>query len=1334
MDGLSTPVAVGKGANSTVSMGDIPTQQWQANVYTRTFIDDNKDGVYQPSELGIPLATVSVRYRDGSLANNLLTDFTGAANFNETFPLFNWYTVETDPTRYKTTGIHTVYDAGGPADGTTCGGNNPLCGSSAIGKFLANTYDPNPLPPDLSVPGAAYCNDADCTGISIANGAVPSSLSNHSTGRIDPPWVFSEGWQGFSGQNNFIEFGKTPYAPTENGGITGHVIYASTRPFDDPMMLVQTQWEPLVPHVTINLYQEGFAADGVTPTLKLVDSTKTSSWDDWAQGFRSDGKPNINCPGQSTTDLFFYTLFNQPNYLDLYNSYYTGSTVTPLPYNSQYKCYDGMHNWNQIQPAPYDGAYAFPSVISLDPTTGKPTGTGSINGMPGSIAGSNCTICIANPDSSDPYRFGTAMLPPGKYVVEVVPPPGYELVKEEDKNILIGDNFIAPVTQEFGALGNIFILPDQASVAAYNNAGPGYNANNQQNPTQGLGTVPRTGTVPAYPFEPVWPCVGQLHTVPDYMSIFPAAHEVAAFAGATRPLCDRKEVVVDNQRGSIAKFYIFTSTHIAAKYTGTITDDFTSEFDPFAPVFGEKFSPPNMPVSVRDWAGNETSRVYSDQWGSFNGLTYSTWEVNPPNPTGYSPTMMVTCMNDSGPITGANGSAALDPLFNPLYSQFCYELPFMPGQTQYLDTPVVPTAGFVGAGYNNPDCAYPTLTPAVSEVDGDAVGPWVSAPGNTITITALGDQAVNNYGYSGPSATATPFNQQTITRHYGFGSQCTTPIAGNATCNTASTVTIGGKTAGIVNWTDTSIVATVPNDVPQCALQQEVQYGGPTGSTGFPLARCGELVITAGNGLQSVDAVTVTVGGKKPIHVSASASVQAAIDAATPGDLLIIDPTCSTATGAVDCTTANVTRSLSAHNELLVMWKPVRLQGVGAASSILNAITHPSGQLKMDTWRRSINCLFGLALSGQPYSTTAPFDPTGTYSCPTTLSGGIGPDGYVWNYKSGGPNFPTMVVDRIPLEGILGWDATVNGNLAEQLQEPSLMGAYEGAGVTVLSKGVNIPQGSTDVFGSGAEAAFPTGTQLLTSGNCGSGAPGSRGYVPNLFPSNFQCNPSSIDGLSVTNSSQGGGGIFVHAWGHNLQIANNRVSNNTGTLSGGISVGQGEAPEAYLNGTTNDSDPGSCLSGSGLPLNTQLPYCLNVHVNMHNNLITYNSSTGDELFTGTPAGAGGVSICTGADYYKFNYNWICGNLSTGDGGGLGHIGFSWNGDIEHNSFVFNQSTNPSIQSNGGGLIIMGSAPDGQTTVNGVTAECGIGDGPGLRTWPERWDWSGPGHQCQSVCR
>ena len=73
-------------------------------------------------------------------------------------------------------------------------------------------------------------------------------------------------------------------------------------------------------------------------------------------------------------------------------------------------------------------------------------------------------------------------------------------------------------------------------------------------------------------------------------------------------------------------------------------------------------------------------------------------------------------------------------------------------------------------------------------------------------------------------------------------------------------------------------------------------------------------------------------------------------------------------------------------------------------------------------------------------------------------------------------------VDRLPLEGMVGWDTTVNGNLAQMLQEPTLMGAYEGAGITVLGKGVNVPaNGTSSYYGSGAEATFPTGTLNLTA-------------------------------------------------------------------------------------------------------------------------------------------------------------------------------------------------------------------------------------------------------------
>jgi hypothetical protein len=147
------------------------------------------------------------------------------------------------------------------------------------------------------------------------------------------------------------------------------------------------------------------------------------------------------------------------------------------------------------------------------------------------------------------------MLPTGKYVVEVVPPQGYEIVKEEDKNILIGDNFIAPVTQEFGGLSDIFIIPDQAQV------GSAYNPYNAQDSTQSLGAQPNNGIVPGFTPEPTWPCVGQSRVVPDYISLFPQSQQVAPFAGATRNLCDRKEVTLTDQAGAIAKFYVYTSTH-----------------------------------------------------------------------------------------------------------------------------------------------------------------------------------------------------------------------------------------------------------------------------------------------------------------------------------------------------------------------------------------------------------------------------------------------------------------------------------------------------------------------------------------------------------------------------------------------------------------------------------------------------------------------------------------------------------------------------------------------------------------------------------------------------
>jgi hypothetical protein len=1471
LDGLVGTVEIGNGSTAK----KFPVTQWRTNLYTRTYIDTNNNGVSDDADAGLALVNTNIRYRDGSIGFFNNTDLNGYAGFNEVFPFMNWLVVDTTQTRFKSTWTHVVYDAGGPVDCTT---DTTILGSAALppctttAAGLANTDVRVPLPTDLRVPGGKYCDNADCSA-ALSGG---DALGGKSTGALFPPQAFSNsvGWQGLLGQNTFIEFGVKPFVPGENGGIHGQVVYASTRPFDDPMLLLQLSWEPGIPHATVNLYSKTVDAQG-NEKLQLVDTTTTASWDDWAQGFRTaslttgtattgtrgalactatapctctvaspcDGVlvtagtasnagyvPNMNCPGQSADSPFFATLKNSKQWLDTKDPATHGSTHS-LAYASQFKCYDGWSQLNQAQPAPYDGFYAFPSILAIDPATGKPSR-------------SNCHVsttaepwgCTVNPDTTDPIRAGTPMLPAGDYVVEVIPPTGYEMVKEEDKNILMGDVYVAPATQQFAGFGNIFIMPDQAQVGSlYNASNPG-----NLNTTNSIGSVtfPRhegdTGSVEAF-----WPCVGALRQVPDYNSEFPGAAQAAPFAGAMRRLCDRKLVTIDDQGSTLAKFYLFSSTHIAGHFTGTITNDFASEFDPFSPQFGEKFGPPNLPVGLRDFNGNEVARVYSDQWGIYNGLYFSTWSPNPPNPTGYAPQMSIACMNDPGPIM-VNNVSQTDPSYNPAYSNFCYEQPFMPGETTYMDTPVIPTQAFAD-GYNLPDTEYPDLTPAIKTVvNTDSAmpqGPWVrpgstsasaaasfniqgvnrcqapgrngqsrcanpssltfpngtvtctytgisgpdcsgtgSAPTNQnlafadyirshivalmgagytasgvqanvivtapaagpsyngttvvadaanlnrptapvvladgsdsasaslgLTITALGDKAVQNPHFAGPNATTAPYNQKTITRHYGFGS------GGSAVLVAPDGTTTRNLQVGNGNWSDLAIRATVPGNLPSafdCKVQQ----------AHAPNVKCGQLVITrADNGKRSIDAITVTIGGSKPWVVTEQgvtdpdggiakvkdfgkalgrmnlvfgatnqSPIQVAVDSAAPGDLILVQP--------------------GSYRENLIMWKPVRLQGVGASAVSINADAHPAGH--MDEWRRQMVCVFGLTLQGIPNlgNSQLAFDPSGQYTCPDEM------------FLKG---------DRIPFEAITGWQAAGNGNLAQVLQEPTLLGAYEGAGITVVGRGIREPAGSTDFWGNDptAAGAFPDGAVYLSNRGIDCAVPGSPLVDGTDYgTSNYRCSPSSIDGLAVLNSSQGGGGVFVHGWAHNLDIANTRISANHGTLAGAINLGNGETPPVFVNdGTTCNTGVAPqplCPPLNGTPSGATIPFGFNTNVRIHNNMLWNNASIGDALFTGTPAGAGGVTVSAGGDSYSIDHNWIAGNLTTGDGGGIQSLGVTFNGTIANNVILFNQSTNPTLPTNGGGIVVQGANEPRTfqgTECGGATDfDCppGLGDGVG----------------------
>jgi uncharacterized repeat protein (TIGR01451 family) len=1166
IQGVAVTVAID--APKDVVLANIPVLGWFTQFDQNIFMDTNKDGIYDANEKGISNVTMTTRYRDGGISNQTQTDSNGNGLLAEQFPLFNWYVTEADTTRFKQSGVTVIVDGGGPPD------------SSGDGKGIYSTQ---------------Y--------------ATSTPLNPVSSVRQELPGAYSYGMQGYISQRNTINWGRTPYVANENGGIQGIVVYSTTRPFDDQRYNVQTLWEPLVPRVTVNLYRREKLADG-TLTQTKVDSALTSSFDDWVNTvLGADGNQYVLGADQilrftssSTLTASFqlgdpapataYPAGKQVNLQCVGQKADDPFVAYTLGANDLGRCFDGWHNWNQVQSAPYDGRYAFPSAayVAAHPLTAAQ---------------------IANGQT-------LVSLPPGDYVVETVTPPGYEVVKEEDKNILNGDTFspadVSPA-QQFGGIGNIFILPDQATL---NNANP-FNPKNgdgiASNATGNLGANASWATFPE--------CVGDLHRVPDYLSLFPAGGLISPFAGQDRPLCDRKLVKLGDQIQATANFFVFTAVPMAANGAGVILDDATAEYYMSSPSFGEKASVPFTPISIKDFNGREISRHYSDQWGSYNVMTPSSWLVNPPTPSGYGPNMLITCMNDPGPIPATNAAGQwidatgnvvtdralakmiTDPQYNPSYSNFCYTLPFMPGRTTYLDTPVVPIAAFA-ASYNPVDCQYPDATPAIARVDSNAgFGPYVAASGaRTLTIKALGDVQIQNPAYAGPLALTGPTSEKSIKRHYGFG----------GAPGSHGKVTIGGVAQTITTWSDTSITVTIAAGT-----------------------NTGELVVTADNGVSSVDAVTVTVGGKVPTRVSSGQSIQAAIDAATPGDLILVDA--------------------GNYSELLVMWKPVRLQGVGATSVIVNAAKYPS--TKLASWRPMINGLFSVDV--------------------TT-----------------GNQVNISQVDPLPTQAVTG---------GVVLLEPSVLGTEEGAGITVLAKGLNDATGKP-LTGSNADCGrssvgnYPNGVTIAIDMVNG----GNTVAKPGL--SNFLCAESRIDGISFT-AGDSGGGIYVNGWAHDLEISNNRVYGNAGSLNGGVRIGV-----PYLQ---QDALP---VSASG---NRVVGFGYDSNVKIHHNAITQNGTV--ESNAGGGGAGGGLSICSGTDGYLVDHNWICGNYGASDGGGIGHIGFSQDGVISNNQILFNQTLQQTGPTHGGGIVVTGepAVAGGVTlgsgnvtidsnTIRGNAAEGGHGGG------------------------
>jgi len=1069
------------------TLGEVPVFQWFHRQEHFVYNDLDADGVYEPLDGETPILEqgLNLRWRDGTVYQTNVTDAEGLYAFDQTFPFFSWLVAEVDFARFEATSLTVVVDDGGPI---------PLGGVPGPSPENDLTFGGAITPQDQTNPPDPECG-------TIAGGDPCEETATH---RIDVGPVLLAGFQGFISETSAFQWGKRHYADGENGGISGIVFYAVTRAENDPELAAAEPWEAGIPGVTVNLY-ESLGVDpetGVATRGALLATTTTDSW---------DAALPTGCKwGNGATGPFHF----DPD--------------GPGPLGKDTDCYDGLRNFNQVRPAVFDGGYAFgPSFDCV------------------ADFGGTCPAWLQVPDPVANVGY----LKPDHYIVEVVAPPGYEIVKPEDKNVDFGDDY-----------------------------------------------EPSPDLLPP-------PCVGDLHLLPPYLTLFPdqqvetpLAWTSGVYQPVERPLCDRKEVVVSAGANAAADFWLFTEVPVAAHGFGFILDDTQSEFDPNSPQFGEKYAPPFLPITVRDWTGRIIGKTLSDQYGRYNFLAPSTITAHLPSPSGISPNMLTTCMNDPG-----DDPNAPDPNWNQLYSTFCYTLQYMPGVTTYLDTPVVPVAAFTGPDQFPLDCEVADGTPRIYSVDvltnGVGGGPYIpavdpSGPAppvvvgdHTITITSMGATQVQNPRYCNAASGACPAGadlvNKVVTRDYGFGAP--------------GTVTLGDLGALPCTWGE-PITCTVADGTPLSDL------GGR------------QLTVTRGNGRSTVAGVTVQVGlrsGANAIVVGPPPggpldhTIQNAIDAAQSNDLLLVKP--------------------GIYSELVVMWKPVQLQGAGEGSTVINAVKAPTD--KLEVWRGLVD---GLIAGGQ--------------------------------------------VDLLPGQEV-----------GAGPPEPGTLQTEEGAGVLVLAR-------------AGGGNAFSQ--------------PKNRG--------------ARIDGFTIK-SADTGGGIMVNGYGQYLDISNNRIANNSGFYGGGIRVGH---PELVAEA---DLIQGGCPDGGPICY----PDAENDYVDVHHNQVVFNGGLG--------GAGGGISMCTGADSYRVTDNWVCGNLSLREGGGIGHLGLSdgaWEVQggggnatwvqvepsplIAHNTVLFNESFFQGQTVSGGGIFVGGAqplAPGGLTPgagnvqvignlVQGNSA--GAGDGGGLR--------------------
>lgn len=658
--------------------------------------------------------------------------------------------------------------------------------------------------------------------------------------------VLTQAMQAFLGQYNRIDWGKNNYVGRENGGLSGMIFYAYTRAEDDPQFAVGDTWEPGIPRVQVALYKDA-NNDGIIDDLDGDGKPTLADVDNYPQG---------NFPGLSGEDIDNGEL-GHFDYGDAVQIVYSDSFDDNLPED----CI-----WGRPMPI-VDGA-PMPEGTCIDNFgVWNQVRPGLFDG--GYAFNDHFPTGMANVDVT---TVEPVALTAGYYIVQAAAPKGYILQKEEDKNVDFGDEFEPSMMALAAPIGSPVCVGEKREVPPFLSMQTG----------GGLGLYPLLGIDE-----------GDLISAP--------------FAGDTRPLCDAKQLRVGGPLNAAANFHFFTMVPKAARAVGFVNNDLGAEFDSTSPIYGEKPSPKWIPISFRDWTGNEVARTYTDEFGAYNALVPSTYTNNVPSPMGISPQMLTVFLNHPW-LAGANGAKTLDPHYDPNYSQMAWTFMYYAGRSSYLDTPILPVGAHVGYPNFGVDVEPEDGTPVIEMVTGpNQTGPVLRFNGASLFITSAGDTYVANPDSSDrPEEADEP---KTILRDFGFGW-------------TSGQITIGGVQLEVRNWSNDLIEVRAPTLTGLSTGQLAVQRGD--------------------NGKWSELGVTVHVAPRQKIvyvgegpYVDGRGPIQRAIDVAAEGTLIIVRP--------------------GVYEESPIVYKNVQLQGFGGHSTQI--YPYPDPLDKLADWHAKVAAL-----------------------------------------------------------------------------------------------------------------------------------------------------------------------------------------------------------------------------------------------------------------------------------------------------------------------------------------------------------------------------------------